>query len=139
MRKSICVHSMYMFCQTVFELFGNVYLRESNMKDTQRLLSMNEKRVSRNVWKHRLHILEVKELTFCMAGQYLGHVEDCTSYLRTLPAKTYEFCVLFFGMAGSHNNLNVLQRSPIFAWLLEGDALSMNYKVLGHPYNMGYY
>jgi hypothetical protein len=123
----------------VFELFGNVYLREPNMKETQQLLSMNEKGVSRNAWKHRLNILEVKELTFCMAKQYLGHVEDCTSYLRTLPAKIYGFCVLFFGMASSHNNLNVLHRSPIFAWLLEGDALRMNYEVVGHPYNKGYY
>jgi hypothetical protein len=46
---------------------------------------------------------------------------------------------LFFGMAGSHNDINVLQRSPIFARLVDGDALVYNYEINGHPYNNCYY
>jgi hypothetical protein len=46
---------------------------------------------------------------------------------------------LFFYMAGSHNNINVLQRSLVFASLAEGNALLVHYEINGHPYNKCYY
>ncbi|XP_061944627.1 uncharacterized protein LOC133668691 [Populus nigra] len=45
----------------------------------------------------------------------------------------------FFGMPGSLNDINVLDRSPIFAALAEGRTAPVNYTINGHEYTMGYY
>jgi hypothetical protein len=46
---------------------------------------------------------------------------------------------LFFGMPGSHNDLNVLSRTPLSSRLVAGNAPPVSYEVNGHEYTMGYY
>jgi hypothetical protein len=42
-------------------------------------------------------------------------------------------------MAGSHNGINMLHRSPVFDRLLKGTALVVNYEINGNAYDMTYY
>jgi hypothetical protein len=45
----------------------------------------------------------------------------------------------FFGMAESHNNINVPQCSNVFFWLVEGRSPQVNFVINGLEYNKGYY
>jgi hypothetical protein len=44
MSESTCIDAMYNFCRAIIAVFGEMYLREPNLEDTQHLLSINEKR-----------------------------------------------------------------------------------------------
>jgi hypothetical protein len=48
-------------------------------------------------------------------------------------------CHAFFGMLGSCNDINVLQRSPLFAKLANGEAPPMEFQANNHTYKIGYY
>ena len=45
----------------------------------------------------------------------------------------------FFALLGSDNDINILERSPIFSELEQGRAPVVNYSINGHEYKMGYY
>ena len=45
----------------------------------------------------------------------------------------------FFGLPGSHNDINVLDSSPLFKNLLNGVAPRCEYVINGHRYTQGYY
>jgi hypothetical protein len=42
-------------------------------------------------------------------------------------------------MVGSHNDINILHQSHVFARLAEGNAPLVRYDTIGHPYTKGYY
>jgi hypothetical protein len=56
-----------------------------------------------------------------------------------MPLLTYEFGMPFFGAAGSNNDINVLDQSPLFTEVLQGRAPSVQFHINGTKYNMGYY
>jgi len=45
----------------------------------------------------------------------------------------------FFWLPGSHNDINVLDRSFLFSDLVQGRAPPVNYTINDHNYTMGYY
>jgi hypothetical protein len=70
---------------------------------------------------------------------YSGHKKKSTIILEAVASTDLWIWHAFFGMRGSHNDINVLQRFPIFARLAEGEGPQVNYNINGYDYSMGYY
>ena len=66
-------------------------------------------------------------------------MEEPTIILEAIASNDLWIWHAFFGTPGSHNDINVLHRSPLFANLVEGRAPEVNYTINGHDYTMGYY
>ncbi|KAK9221088.1 hypothetical protein WN944_009513 [Citrus x changshan-huyou] len=70
-------------------------------------------------------------------GMYVGHAQELTIILEAMASYDLWIWHMFFGLPGSHNDINVLDRSPLFKDLAEGRVPSVNYSINGHNYTMG--
>ena len=128
------------FTMAVIEIFGDEYLRAPNEDDTERLLGESQERG----WPGMLGSIDCMHWTWknCPAGwkgQYKGHCNDPTIILEAVASKDLWIWHAYFGLPGSHNDLNVLARSPLFSRLVAGDAPRVSYEVNNREYTMGYY
>ncbi|XP_021320814.1 uncharacterized protein LOC110437041 [Sorghum bicolor] len=138
--ESTTLDSLRHFVRAVVEVFGDVYLRHPNEADIARLLAMGEKKG----FPGMLGSIDCmhwawKNCPYERQGQYKGKEEKPTIVLEAVASEDLWIWHAFFGMPGSHNDINVLHRSPLFDNLAEGRAPAVNFSVNGHDYNMGYY
>jgi hypothetical protein len=97
MSESRCIEAMYKFCRAVTVVFGEVYLREPNMVDTQRLFFMNEKRgFSGMLGSIDCMHWEWKNCHFAWKGQYSGHAKDCKVILEAVASQDLRILTFFF-------------------------------------------
>jgi hypothetical protein len=64
---------------------------------------------------------------------------DALVFLRQWHRKICGFGTLFFGMVGSHNDINVLNCSPVFNRHIQGIARTVSYEINGNAYDKPYY
>ena len=62
-----------------------------------------------------------------------------TMILEAVASHNLRIWHAFFGTAGSSNDINVLNKSPLFINVLKGEAPRVQYTVNGTQYDMGYY
>jgi hypothetical protein len=73
------------------------------------------------------------------SGQYTGKEKEPTIVLEAVASQDLWIWHAFFGMPGSHNDINILDRSPLFASIVSGKAPEAHFTINGHAYEMGYY
>ena len=71
--------------------------------------------------------------------EWSGHKGVPTLLLEAVASSDLWILHAFFGVAGSNNDINVLDRSPLFDEVLEGRAPKISYTLNGNNYNLGYY
>ncbi|KAM6542923.1 hypothetical protein CsatB_007370 [Cannabis sativa] len=128
------------FVKAVIGIFSNEYLRSPNKNDIARLLAFGESRgfpgmlgsIDCMHWKW-------KNCPSAWKGMYCGHIHEPTIILEVVASYDLWIWHAFFGLPGSHNDINVLEHSSVFRELTEGRAPNVNYSINGHDYSMGYY
>jgi hypothetical protein len=111
-------------------VFGPHYLIERNEVETTRIMAQNAT---------RRYLEMLGSIIACISHGRIVHLleNDCTKgimesavwYLKLWKNMTCGFDMLFFSMMGSHNDINMLQCSPVFAGLSEGHAQECNYEI----------
>ncbi|XP_047314692.1 uncharacterized protein LOC124918693 [Impatiens glandulifera] len=72
-------------------------------------------------------------------GMFTGHCHEPTIILEAVASYDLWIWDAFFGPPGSHNDINVLERSHVFSEITSGEGYPVDYSINGHNYNMGYY
>lgn len=72
-------------------------------------------------------------------GQFIGKGKQPTLVLEIVASKDLWIWHAFFGLPGSLNDINILDRSPICSWIIEDNAPSTAFEVNGNQYDLGHY
>ncbi|KAG1450177.1 hypothetical protein G6F56_008422 [Rhizopus delemar] len=123
MAESTALECLRRFCAAVIAVFGEEYLRTPNEADVKRLLEEERQ----EVFPECLYLLT-----------FIGKEETPTIILKAVPYYDLWIWHAFFGLSGSLNDINVLDRSQIFNDLADGKGQKANYSVNGNTYSMGY-
>jgi len=125
----------------VISVFGPQYLRKPTTEDIERLLRMGEARgfpgmlgsIDCMHW-------EWKNCPVALKGQYVrGDHGKPTVMLEAVASQDLWIWHAFFGVAGSNNDINVLNQSDVFNDVMQGRAPEVHYTINRTEYNMGYY
>jgi hypothetical protein len=120
--------------------FSEEYLQSPNNNDIARLLALGEScgfpRMLGSIdcmhWKW-------KNCPIAWQGNFTGHIHEPTIILEAVALYDLWIWHALFGLPGSHNDINVLERSSVFTKLVEGRVPLVNYSINGNNYAMGYY
>uniref|UniRef100_A0A0D3ACU6 Uncharacterized protein n=1 Tax=Brassica oleracea var. oleracea TaxID=109376 RepID=A0A0D3ACU6_BRAOL len=100
------------FAEEIIYLFGDEYLRRPTPADLQRLLDIGE---------HRGFPGMIGSID-CMHWEW----KNCSTLERSI-------------FSGTLNDINVLDRSPVFDDIIKGQAPQVTYSVNGREYHLAYY
>lgn len=72
-------------------------------------------------------------------GQFKGKEKGPTIVLEAVATKDAWIWHVFFGTSGSLNDINVLERAPLFQSSIDGTGWTVQFQVQGNTYTNGYY
>ncbi|KAL7616977.1 hypothetical protein Lser_V15G01900 [Lactuca serriola] len=140
MSENVTRDALVKFVEGVISCFHEEYLRRPNQDDLARLLHVGEERgFPGMVGSIDCMHLEWKNCPTAWAGQYVGRSGKTTKFLEVVASYDLWIWHTFFGTAGSFDDINVLQRFPLFDDVLAGRALKVSYTVNDRENHMAYY
>uniref|UniRef100_J3MSI3 Uncharacterized protein n=1 Tax=Oryza brachyantha TaxID=4533 RepID=J3MSI3_ORYBR len=84
--------------------------------------------------------LKAKLERACWAGMFTrGDKKVPTMILEAVSSRDLRIWHAFFGTAGAYNDINVLNKSPLFINAIKGEAPRVQFVVNGNQYDMAYY
>uniref|UniRef100_A0A0D3CJ63 DDE Tnp4 domain-containing protein n=1 Tax=Brassica oleracea var. oleracea TaxID=109376 RepID=A0A0D3CJ63_BRAOL len=128
------------FVEGIINLFSDEYLRRPTPADLQRLLHAGEYRGFPGMIESIdcMH-WEWKNCPTAWKGQYSRGSGKPTIVLEAVASYDFGIWHAFFGLPGTLNDINVLDRSPVFDDIIQGYAPNVTFSVNGRQYHMAYY
>ncbi|CAH9075034.1 unnamed protein product [Cuscuta epithymum] len=139
--ESTTIECLKKFCGAIIGLFEEKYLRKPNKSDIASLLQDSEARG----FPGMLGSLDCmhwhwKNCPTAWHGTFTnGFKKVPTLILEIVASRSLWIWHAFFGMAGTNNDVTVLDRSPLFDDLVNDIAPPCDFTIQGHQYKMGYY
>jgi hypothetical protein len=139
--ETTTMEAMKYFVKGIIDVFGEHYLRRPTMEDVERLLKIGERRgfpgmfgsIDCTHWPW-------ERCPTMWKGQFTrGDQKVPTIILEVVASHDLWIWHAFFGVAGSNNDINVLNQSTLFIEELQRRAPRVQYTVNGNQYNTGYY
>ncbi|XP_018467308.2 uncharacterized protein LOC108837596 [Raphanus sativus] len=128
------------FVEGIIQLFGDEYLRRPTEADLQRLLYIGEHRgFPGMIGSIDCMHWEWKNCPTTWKGQYSRGSDKPTIVLEAVASYDLWIWHAFFGSPGTFNDINVLDRSPVFDDLIHGQVPQVTYSVNGREYHLTYY
>lgn len=129
---------LHRFCAAIVKTYQAVYLRSPNEQDLERILAVNEKRGFPGlVGSLDCMHWAWKNCPKAWSGQFKGKEHQPTMVLEAVATRDLWIWHCFFGMPGACNDINVLDRSPLFDDLLSGKMPAVNFTLNDRTYTQG--
>jgi hypothetical protein len=138
---STALEALKKFVEGIIVVFGKHYLRRPTKEDIERLLKVGESREFPGMLGSIdcMH-WQWERCPVGWKGQFTrGDQKVPTVILEAVASHDLWIWHAFFGVAGSNNDINVLQQSSLFIRELQGQAPRVQYTVNGNLYTQGYY
>lgn len=124
---SAYLESLQQFVETVISIFGDKNLRSPNEPKLYKRIS----------WLGLVDCMHCKWENCPKAwdGIYKGRYKKSTVILEAVACADVWFLHDFFGIPGSNNDINVLDRSTLFQDYIDGTSFCIKFTVKGDEYN----
>lgn len=137
--ESTAMECMKRFCVAVRAEFGPHHLRQPTRADFEEQLAINADRGFPGMFASLdcMHY-EWKNCPVAWQGDYGDRSGKKSIILEAISDQSLHIWHIFFGLPGSNNDVNVLDRSPLVHNMLTGAASDMTFVVNGQQYNRYY-
>jgi len=128
------------FARAIIKTYKSRYLRPPNEAETARLLQHS----ADHGFPGMLGSIDCMHWAWdkCPTGWqgfYKGHCKRPTVILEAIATHDLWISHAFFGLPGALNDIQVVQRSPVFDGIATNTTPAVNFIVNGHHYDKGYY
>ncbi|XP_023770588.2 uncharacterized protein LOC111919209 isoform X1 [Lactuca sativa] len=120
--ESTSIECLQNFCRCVIEVYSSHYLRKPNANDIQNLLQTHSEKHGFPGMLGSIDCMHWpwKNCPVAWQGQYTRGDQGCpTSMLEAVASQDLWIWHAYFGVAGSNNDINVLNQSPLFNDVLQ--------------------
>ena len=137
--ESTAMECMKRFCSAIRREFGEHHLRQPTRSDFEQQLAINAARGFPGMFGSLdcMHY-DWKNCPVAWQGDFGDRKGNRSIILEAVCDQSLHIWHIFFGLPGSNNDLNVLDRSPLVHNMLTSEASEFTFEVNGKEYNRYY-